>query len=180
MRPIRDLPAPACSRAVRAVLLSLASDFAAPFFGQSAADGARPILFAATSPEGKAGRLLWTRRNWRIARRAGARADHAPGARRGKRPPDFGTFPRNSQRRLSIDGRADATGKERHRRRTFDEQSGADACGSGSRMPPFASIMCCRFAAGRNNTGTTSKARSSSSTITRSRCRTQHRAATAN
>ena len=30
-------------------LLSLASDFAAPFFGQSAADGARPILFAATS-----------------------------------------------------------------------------------------------------------------------------------
>ena len=32
-------------------LLSLASDFAAPFFGQSAADGARPILFAATSPK---------------------------------------------------------------------------------------------------------------------------------
>jgi NAD(P)-dependent dehydrogenase (short-subunit alcohol dehydrogenase family) len=30
-------------------LLSLASDLAAPFFGQSAADGARPILFAATS-----------------------------------------------------------------------------------------------------------------------------------
>jgi NAD(P)-dependent dehydrogenase (short-subunit alcohol dehydrogenase family) len=36
-------------------LLSLASDFAAPFFGQSAADGARPILFAATSPKAKAG-----------------------------------------------------------------------------------------------------------------------------
>jgi NAD(P)-dependent dehydrogenase (short-subunit alcohol dehydrogenase family) len=32
-------------------LLSLASDFAAPFFGQSATDGARPILFAATSPK---------------------------------------------------------------------------------------------------------------------------------
>jgi NAD(P)-dependent dehydrogenase (short-subunit alcohol dehydrogenase family) len=31
-------------------LLSLATDFAAPFFGQSATDGARPILFAATSP----------------------------------------------------------------------------------------------------------------------------------
>jgi hypothetical protein len=36
-------------------LLSLGSDFAAPFFGQSAADGARPILFAATSPKAKAG-----------------------------------------------------------------------------------------------------------------------------
>jgi NAD(P)-dependent dehydrogenase (short-subunit alcohol dehydrogenase family) len=36
-------------------LLSLASDFAAPFFGQSAADGARPILFAATSPNAKPG-----------------------------------------------------------------------------------------------------------------------------
>ena len=30
-------------------LLSVATDFAAPFFGHSAADGARPILFAATS-----------------------------------------------------------------------------------------------------------------------------------
>jgi NAD(P)-dependent dehydrogenase (short-subunit alcohol dehydrogenase family) len=36
-------------------LLSLATDFAAPFFGQSAADGARPILFAATSREAKPG-----------------------------------------------------------------------------------------------------------------------------
>jgi NAD(P)-dependent dehydrogenase (short-subunit alcohol dehydrogenase family) len=36
-------------------LLSLASDFAAPFFGQSAADGARPILFAATSPKAMPG-----------------------------------------------------------------------------------------------------------------------------
>src|SRR6266404_1467005 len=36
-------------------LLSLATDFAAPFFGQSAADGARPILFAATSPRAKLG-----------------------------------------------------------------------------------------------------------------------------
>src|SRR6266849_1499864 len=34
-------------------LLSLATDFAAPFFGHSAADGARPILFAATSREAK-------------------------------------------------------------------------------------------------------------------------------
>lgn len=32
-------------------LLSLATDFAAPFFGHSAADGARSILFAATSPK---------------------------------------------------------------------------------------------------------------------------------
>jgi len=36
-------------------LVSLASGFAAPFFGHSAADGARPILFAATSPNAKAG-----------------------------------------------------------------------------------------------------------------------------
>jgi NAD(P)-dependent dehydrogenase (short-subunit alcohol dehydrogenase family) len=36
-------------------LLSLVSDFAAPFFGQSAAEGARPILFAATSPRAKPG-----------------------------------------------------------------------------------------------------------------------------
>jgi NAD(P)-dependent dehydrogenase (short-subunit alcohol dehydrogenase family) len=34
-------------------LLSMATDFAAPFFGHSAADGARPILFAATSPATK-------------------------------------------------------------------------------------------------------------------------------
>src|SRR5882762_10443595 len=36
-------------------LLSLATDFAAPLFGHSAADGARPILFAATSPTAKPG-----------------------------------------------------------------------------------------------------------------------------
>jgi NAD(P)-dependent dehydrogenase (short-subunit alcohol dehydrogenase family) len=36
-------------------LLSLATDLAAPFFGHSAADGARPILFAATSPEARPG-----------------------------------------------------------------------------------------------------------------------------
>jgi NAD(P)-dependent dehydrogenase (short-subunit alcohol dehydrogenase family) len=36
-------------------LVSLATDFAAPFFGHSAADGAQPILFAATSPEARPG-----------------------------------------------------------------------------------------------------------------------------
>jgi NAD(P)-dependent dehydrogenase (short-subunit alcohol dehydrogenase family) len=36
-------------------LVSLASGFAAPLFGHSAADGARPILFAATSPDAKPG-----------------------------------------------------------------------------------------------------------------------------
>jgi NAD(P)-dependent dehydrogenase (short-subunit alcohol dehydrogenase family) len=36
-------------------LLSVATDFATPFFGHSAADGARPILFAATSPQAKPG-----------------------------------------------------------------------------------------------------------------------------
>jgi NAD(P)-dependent dehydrogenase (short-subunit alcohol dehydrogenase family) len=36
-------------------LVSLASGFAAPFFSHSAADGARPILFAATSPRAKPG-----------------------------------------------------------------------------------------------------------------------------
>jgi NAD(P)-dependent dehydrogenase (short-subunit alcohol dehydrogenase family) len=36
-------------------LLALASGIAAPFFGQSATDGARPILFAATGPKAKPG-----------------------------------------------------------------------------------------------------------------------------
>jgi len=36
-------------------LLSLANDFEAPFFGHSAAGGARPILFAATNPRAKPG-----------------------------------------------------------------------------------------------------------------------------
>jgi NAD(P)-dependent dehydrogenase (short-subunit alcohol dehydrogenase family) len=36
-------------------LVSLATGFAAPFFAHSAADGARPILFAATSPEARPG-----------------------------------------------------------------------------------------------------------------------------
>ena len=36
-------------------LLSLATDFVVPFFGHSAADGARPTLFAATSPEARPG-----------------------------------------------------------------------------------------------------------------------------
>jgi NAD(P)-dependent dehydrogenase (short-subunit alcohol dehydrogenase family) len=36
-------------------LVSLATDFAAPFFGHSAADGARPILFVATSPKARPG-----------------------------------------------------------------------------------------------------------------------------
>lgn len=36
-------------------LLSLASDLAAPFLGQSATDGARPILFAATSSRARPG-----------------------------------------------------------------------------------------------------------------------------
>src|SRR3984893_17917805 len=36
-------------------LISVATEFAAPLFGHSAADGARPILFAATSPQAKPG-----------------------------------------------------------------------------------------------------------------------------
>jgi NAD(P)-dependent dehydrogenase (short-subunit alcohol dehydrogenase family) len=36
-------------------LVSLATGFAAPFFAHSAADGARPILFAATSPAARPG-----------------------------------------------------------------------------------------------------------------------------
>ena len=36
-------------------LVSVATGFAAPFFGHSATDGARPILFAATSPEARPG-----------------------------------------------------------------------------------------------------------------------------
>jgi hypothetical protein len=55
MRLIPDLPAQAFSRAVRAVCFLLRADLAAPFFGQSATDGARPILFAATSPKATPG-----------------------------------------------------------------------------------------------------------------------------
>ena len=36
-------------------MLSFATDLAAPFFGQSAAEGARPILFAAASPRAEPG-----------------------------------------------------------------------------------------------------------------------------
>jgi NAD(P)-dependent dehydrogenase (short-subunit alcohol dehydrogenase family) len=36
-------------------LLSMATDVAAPFFGHSAAEGARPLLYAATSPQANAG-----------------------------------------------------------------------------------------------------------------------------
>jgi hypothetical protein len=36
-------------------LLSLATNFAAPFFGQSASEGARPLLFAATGAEARPG-----------------------------------------------------------------------------------------------------------------------------
>ena len=43
-------------------------------------------------PGGKAGRLLRTRRNWRVARGAGARADHAAGARRGSGRQTLGCF----------------------------------------------------------------------------------------
>src|SRR5258706_10006369 len=45
-------------------LLSLATDFAAPFFAHSAADGARPILVAATSPEAGAGGYFRPRGGW--------------------------------------------------------------------------------------------------------------------
>ena len=62
-------------------LISLATDFAAPLLGQSAADGARPILFAATSPEAKPGGYYGPGRIQRTARRTGTRADHAAGAR---------------------------------------------------------------------------------------------------
>jgi NAD(P)-dependent dehydrogenase (short-subunit alcohol dehydrogenase family) len=37
-------------------LLSFATDLASPFFGHSAADGARPTLFAATSPDARPGK----------------------------------------------------------------------------------------------------------------------------
>ena len=43
-------------------------------------------------PGGKAGRLLRTRRNWRVARGAGSRADHATGARRGSGCQRLGCF----------------------------------------------------------------------------------------
>jgi len=60
-------------------LLSFATDLAAPLFGHSAANGARPILFAATSPEARPGAYYGPGGIGEL-RGAGARADHATGA----------------------------------------------------------------------------------------------------
>jgi len=48
------LPAQTCSRAAQADLFSC-DRLRSPFFAHSAADGARPILFAATNPNAKPG-----------------------------------------------------------------------------------------------------------------------------
>jgi NAD(P)-dependent dehydrogenase (short-subunit alcohol dehydrogenase family)/catechol 2,3-dioxygenase-like lactoylglutathione lyase family enzyme len=85
-------------------LLSLASDFAAPFFGQSATDGARPILFAAASPEAMPGAYYGPGAIGEL-RGAPAPALIMPQARDGQGQRNFGAFQRNSQRRLSVDGR---------------------------------------------------------------------------
>jgi NAD(P)-dependent dehydrogenase (short-subunit alcohol dehydrogenase family) len=71
-------------------LVSLATGFAAPLFGHSAADGARPILFAATSPEARPGAYYGP--GGFGARGTGARADHAAGARRGSGRQTLGCF----------------------------------------------------------------------------------------
>ena len=60
-------------------LLSFATDLAAPLFGHSAANGARPILFAATSPEARPGAYYGPGGIGEL-RGAPARADHATGA----------------------------------------------------------------------------------------------------
>ena len=135
-------------------LLSLASDLRRSVFRsignrRSSSDPVR----GDKSPS-KAGRLLWTRRTRRITRRPGAGPDHAPGSRRGKGGADFGMFPRNSTGRLSIDGKR-CNSQRTSSTSDFRLTIWSRCCGSGSRMPDFASTMCCRFAAGRNNTGMT-------------------------
>ena len=100
-------------------LVSLASDFAAPFFGHSAADGARPILFAATSPEAKPGGYYGPGGIWRIARRAGARADHAAGAGRGSGRETLGRLRGTDGHVVRIAVRRSNPQKQSHRARTI-------------------------------------------------------------
>jgi NAD(P)-dependent dehydrogenase (short-subunit alcohol dehydrogenase family) len=107
-------------------LLSLASGFGRSIFWSIGNRRSPTDPVRGDEPKSNAGCLLWTRRNRRIARRPCDGPDHAAGPRRSKGQRDFGTFPRNSPRRLSIDDGTNATRKERHRPRTFDEQSGAD------------------------------------------------------
>ena len=160
-------------------LLSVATDFAAPLFGHSAADGARPILFAATSPQAKPGAYYGP---GGIGELRGAPAPALimrPRLATRQRPPDFGMCPRNSRARHSLEARQMQLAK-----RVIDVGLSTNdqepTLRFWQQVSPFASIMCCRFAGDRSSTGTTSKARSSSSTIMRSPCRRRHRAVTAN
>jgi len=75
-------------------LVSLATGFAAPLFGHSAADGARPILFAATSPEARPG-AYYGPGGFGELRGAPACALIMPQARDAAAAAILGMFPRN-------------------------------------------------------------------------------------
>jgi len=81
----------ASSRAVQAVCFLLRAISPLRFFGQSATDGARPILFAATSPQASRAPIMDPAESAN-ARRAGAGPDHAPGPRRGQGSETLGCF----------------------------------------------------------------------------------------
>ncbi len=149
MRPIRDLPAPTCSRAVRAVCFSCDRFRRAvlrSFRGRRRS--ADPVR--GDKPGGQAGRLLRARRDRRAARRAGARADHAAGAKRGGGCQALGCFRKAHGYIVRI-----AVGRCNWQKPSstsdFRRTIWSRCCGSGSRMPAFASITCCRFAAGRSS-----------------------------
>ena len=73
-------------------LLSMATDVAAPFFGHSAAEGARPLLFAATSPQANAGGYYGPG-GFSELRGSPARALVMPQARNKQRLQNSGRFP---------------------------------------------------------------------------------------
>ena len=101
MRPIRDSPSRSPLRAVRRFAFSCERFRRSVFWSidnrRSPTDPPR-----CDGSKSRVGRLLWTRRNWQIARRPGADPGHVPGPRRGNAR-DFGRFSRNLQRRRSIE-----------------------------------------------------------------------------
>ena len=124
-------------------LLSLATDFAAPLFGHSAADGARPILFAATSPEAKPG-AYYGPGGFGELRGAPAPALIMPQARDAAAAARLWDVSEKTDGyivRVTV-GRCNwqKTSSTSNFRRTIWSR----CCGSGSRMPLFASITCCR------------------------------------
>jgi len=122
-------------------LLSLATDFAAPFFA-SFGGGRRPAdPVRGDEPGGKAGCVLRTGRIWRTARRTGTRADHAAGARHGNGRQTLGCFREIGGCHRSNRRSADANWRKTSSMSDFRRTIWSRCCGSGSRMSLFALIM---------------------------------------